>query len=160
KALHGRAQFPHELLETRLLRPQPLEILRATAGLGLETHEHVAAPLARLLEIAQLRALLVLELRELRVLGLEFGIQLGEAVHVILDEMDLAGARAAEVAVVSEHAAGERRVFLVEEELEGLLPADEIGGAHLTCERLTILIQLLLTGALFGGERRTPCGIL
>ena len=54
------------------------------------------------------------------------------------------GARAAEIAVVDEHAPGERRVLLVEQQLQGLLAADEVGRAHLPGERGAVLGELRL----------------
>src|SRR6185312_10776952 len=88
-----------------------------------------------------------------RVLVGELLVELGEALHVVLDELDLAGARAAEVAVVGEHAPGERRVLLVEEQLERLLPADQVGGAHLPGERGAVVAELARARLLLGGER-------
>jgi len=91
----------------------------------------VAALDARELQLVQLCALLPLELGELLILGIELPLELGNALDVLLDQPDLRGARAAEVAVVGEDAAGERGVLLVEEQLQRLLPADGVGGAQL-----------------------------
>ena len=160
EALHGGAQLADQLLEPRLLGAQTLEILSTAAGLGLEAHQHVVAPFARLLEIAEMRALLLLELGELGVLGLEFGIELGKPPHVVLDEADLTGSSPPEVAVVGEHAAGERRILLVEEELERFLSPDEVSRAHLPGERGAVVFELRLAGTLFGGERSATGGVL
>src|SRR5439155_1055750 len=108
KALHRGAQLTQQLLEPRLLGAQPLEILRPRVGLRLEAREHVAALDARELQLVQLCALLPLELGELLILGIELPLEFGNALDVLLDEPDLRGARAAEVAVVGEDAAGER----------------------------------------------------
>ena len=112
----------------------------------------MAALLARLFQGIELRVLLGLEIGELHVLGGKLRIELGEAAHVVLDQVDLAGARAPEVTVVDEHAPGERRILLVEEELQRLLAADQVGGAHLPGKRGAGLHQLLLARALLGGE--------
>src|SRR5215813_11282086 len=103
-AERGGAQLAQQLLHARLLTAQPLEVLSARVRLDLEAREHVSAPLARLLEIQQLGALLLFQLRELLVRGGELVVELCEPPHVVLDEADLPGARPAEIAVVHEHA--------------------------------------------------------
>src|SRR5439155_16791653 len=135
KALHGGAQLAQQFLEPRLLTAQPLEILSARVRLRLEAREHVGALRARLLELVQSRALLLFQLRELLILGRELPVEFREAPQVVLDEPDLPGACAPEVAVVGEHAAGERGILLVQQQLEGLVAADEVSGTQLPGER-------------------------
>ena len=55
------------------------------------------------------------------------------------DALDLLGPGAPEVAVVGEHAPGARRILLIQQELQRLFAADEIGGAELTGEGLPLL---------------------
>src|SRR5256885_10151426 len=124
-----------QFLESRLLTAQPLETLGARVRLRLEAREHVTALRARVLELVQLRALLFFQLRERLVLGSQRAVELRQTLQVVLDELDLPGARAPEVAVVGEHPAGERGILLVQEQLERLLAADEVSGAQLHGER-------------------------
>src|SRR6267154_1034509 len=65
---------------------------------------------------------------------------------------------APEVAVVGEHAAGECGILLVQEQLEGLLAADEISGAQLPGERRAVVLYLGFTHVLLGGQRRAARG--
>src|SRR5205823_12608254 len=154
----GPPEPPH--LAPRHGRAGPDAQPRARADALERLRKHVAALDARELQLVQLCALLPLELGELLILGIELPLELGNALDVLLDEPDLRGARAAEVAVVGEDAAGERGVLLVEEELQRLLPADGVGGAQLPGERCALLAHLALALMLLGGELRAPCGAL
>src|SRR5256886_16798783 len=158
KALHGGAQLTQQFLESCLLTAQPLETLRARVRLLLEAREHVAALRARMLELVQLRALLFFQLRELLILGSQLAVEFRETLQVVLDELDLPGARAPKVAVVGEHAAGERGILLVQEQLERLLAADEVSGAQLPGERRSVVLYLGFAHLLLGGERRAARG--
>ena len=72
--------------------------------------------------------------------------------------MDLLGARTPEVAVVHEHATRARRVLLVEQQLQRLLAADQVGGAQLPGQGSPVLSQIGLPRPSFGGQRRTLGG--
>ena len=68
------------------------------------------------------------------------------------DARDLVGPRATEIAVVGEHAACPGGIFLVEKQLERLFGSDQIGGAHLSGERLPFAGQSLLLLHPFVGQ--------
>src|SRR5256885_12729410 len=55
---------------------------------------------------------------------------------------------------LGEHAAGECGILLVQEQLEGLLAADEISGAQLPGERRAVVLYLGFTHVLLGRQRR------
>src|SRR5205823_1388323 len=90
--------------------------------------------------------------------GSQLAVELRQTLQVVLDELDLPGARAAEVAVVGEHPAGERGVLLVQEQLERLLAANEVSGAQLPGERRSVALYLGFAHLLLGSERRAARG--
>ena len=67
----------------------------------------------------------------------------------------------AEIAVVDEQAAGARRILLIEQQLQGLLGTDEIGGTQLARQApARALARARLVAMLILREHGAPCGAL
>jgi len=79
--------------------------------------------------------LALLEFLEALSFGGDLLAQQREVLELVADAADALGPRAAEVAVVGEHAAEGRGVLLVEQQLELLLAAVHVGRAQLAGER-------------------------
>src|ERR1700730_14249947 len=100
------------------------------------------------------------ELLQLCLFGGERLIQATDLAELGAHAGDLLGARAAEVAVGDEEAAGARRVLLIEEKPQRLLAADEVSGAQLAGETLAGACQIGRMAVLVLRKRGTPCHAL
>ena len=136
-----------------MLALQSLQALRVGVGFGRQAGEHTGALFARLLQLHEIRALLLLQLGELGVLRLHLLVEVSDGLHVVLDVMDLIRTRTAEVAVVDEHAAGALRILLIQKELQRLLLPDEVGGAQLSRQCTAVLRQIGFPRLLLRGKR-------
>src|SRR5262249_50726792 len=85
---HGLAQLAQQLFETGLLAAEFFEVLGVGVGLGVEVGEHRRAPHLLLLDLAERRALLGFQVRQLRVLRGELGVQLVYARHIAFNRLD------------------------------------------------------------------------
>ena len=114
---------------------QPLQALRLRVGFRRQAREHHGA-LARACSSSVRSARCCFSSSaSLASCACSSVIELGDGLHVVLDGMDLLRARPSEIAVVDEHPAGARRILLIEQQLQRLLMADQIGGAQLSGQR-------------------------
>ncbi len=87
-------------------------------------------------------------------------VEIGQLVDVGVDCRNDAGARAAEVTVVREHPARPGGVLLIEQQFQGLLAADHVGGAHLLRQARTHVGHGGRAAALLGGHAGAMGGAL
>ncbi len=138
---HGAAQFGHQLLER--------------GGLALQLHDRVvAAPDLRIHRFQGLAALVTRGIHRRELLA-ALGLQRGQALAFrrlggrglvqprdqVLDFRDFAGARAAEIRVVDQHAPERRRILLRQQQLELFHATADIGRAQFRRQHVALLAQ-------------------
>ena len=138
--------------------PQASQPLGVVLGLRRDARQHLHALRACLLQGGYLGLLRLLQAGKLRVLRLKLAIDLPQMLQVGLYGLDLEGARATEIAVVNEHSACLRRAALIQQQLQRLLPPDEVGRPKLSGKRAPITGEVGLELAPLCLELRPLCG--
>ena len=126
----------------------------ARAQFRLDLRERLCAPLARAGESPHVARVLRLDLAQSRGFRGDAFAQQFQVREVLGDGRDAFGARTAEVAVVSHHAADRRRVALIEQQFQLLLAPIHVGDLQLRGERAALVRDLTLRSRLLGLQPR------